>query len=240
MLAAVAWNHATPFFQIRVYATGGKDEVEEYSFSRNSGGWMPPEQLDSSAKTNDLAAALYPVSAVAAAMLGDGCSTKVYFHPRRFVAEWDSCTKRTFPSTLTTVSERFEARRQVEHETRVKIAEEEERKRREEEERKRREEEARKQREEEAGKQREAEEEKRKQEKSRQTGLPALSGEDLRKKERLRATPVGVSVELKGTVLEKIMKVSNCKAGFRWMKTETGWQCAKKGHELTDAEFDAL
>ncbi|KAI0806520.1 hypothetical protein GGR55DRAFT_696944 [Xylaria sp. FL0064] len=167
MLAAVAWNYATPFFQIRVYATGGKAEVDEFSFSRNSGSWSPVEQSASDSQTANLIAVIHPVSAVAATMVGDGCSTKVYFHPRRFVAEWDSCTRVTFPSPITTVSERFKEKRKIEHETRVKIAENEERLRKEEEERLRREEEERVKREEEERLKREEEEKLRREEAER-------------------------------------------------------------------------
>ncbi|KAF2971195.1 hypothetical protein GQX73_g2401 [Xylaria multiplex] len=167
MLAAVAWNYATPFFQIRIYATGGVTEVEEFSFSRNSGSWSPLKQSDSDSETANILAAIHPVSALAAVTVGDSCSTKVYFHPRRFVAEWDSCTKATFPCPITTVSERFEERRGIEKETRVKIAEKEERLRREEEERLRREEEERLRREEEERLRREEKERLRREEEER-------------------------------------------------------------------------
>ncbi|KAI8630411.1 hypothetical protein F5Y19DRAFT_427560 [Xylariaceae sp. FL1651] len=87
MLASVAWKYATPFFQIRVFVTGGQEEVQEYTFSRELGGWKEVAQQLSSPEADDLSAMLYPVSAIAAAMVGDGCSYKVYFHPRRFIAE---------------------------------------------------------------------------------------------------------------------------------------------------------
>ncbi|KAI0426075.1 hypothetical protein F5Y09DRAFT_346067 [Xylaria sp. FL1042] len=183
MLAAVAWNYATPFFQIRVYATGGKAEVDEYAFSRNSESWSPVEQSASDSQMANLIAACHPVSAVAAAMVGDGCSTKVYFHPRRFVAEWDSCSKVTFPSPITTVSERFKERREVEHDARVKIAENEERLRKEEEERLRREEEERLRREEEERLRKEEEERVKREEEER---LKREEEERLRREEEER------------------------------------------------------
>ncbi|KAI2615689.1 hypothetical protein GGR54DRAFT_632088 [Hypoxylon sp. NC1633] len=266
MLAAVAWNYATPFFQIRIYATGGKNEVHEYSFSRESGGWAQIDQagqLADDSRANDLLAALYPVSAVAACMVGDGCSAKVYFHPRRFVAEWDSCTRRTFPESITTVSPEYEARRLIEHKTRVKIAEEEERKNRAEEERKNREAEEQKRRKAEEAEHRRLLEEEREREQQRlkqeadaraaeekkklaasrqstQSTLAPLTGKDLEKKESLRATPVGAKVELSGTVLEKIKHTTKCTMGYEWVRKETGWQCAGGRHFLTDEQFEAL
>ncbi|KAI0449545.1 hypothetical protein F5B21DRAFT_520109 [Xylaria acuta] len=258
MLSAVAWNYATPFFQIRVYVTGGKDEIQEYSFSRNTTSWSPAEQADSGSKTDNLSVAIYPVSAVAAVMVGDGCSTKVYFHPRRFVAEWDSCTRATFPTTITTVSERFKVRREIEQETRVKIAEEAERKRREEEERLRKEEEERLLKEEEERKRREEErrqQEKRKQEEeqrqieerkrleeeSKRNNLPVLSANDLQFKEMLKGKEVGDKVQIpKGAVLEKIRKLTRCQMGYEWVKYGDGWRCASGQHHLTNEQFEAL
>ncbi|RYC59104.1 hypothetical protein CHU98_g7096 [Xylaria longipes] len=251
MLSAVGWNYATPFFQVRVYVTGGKDEIQEYSFSRNTASWSPAEQSDSGLKTDNLSTATYPISAVAAVMVGDGCSTKVYFHPRRFVAEWDSCTRATFPGTITTVSERFKTRREIEQATRVKIAEDEERKRREEEERRRREEEERKRREEEERiqqKKREQEEEQRRidekkrlEEESRRNNLPVLSAKDLQFKETLNGKDVGDKVQIpKGAVLEKIRKLTRCQMGYEWVKYDDGWRCASGQHHLTNEQFEAL
>ncbi|KAI0437861.1 hypothetical protein F4803DRAFT_125541 [Xylaria telfairii] len=262
MLAAVAWNYATPFFQIRVYVTGGEDEIQEYSFSRNTGSWSPARQPDNSgSKADGLSTAIYPVSAVAAVMVGDGCSTKVYFHPRRFVVEWESCTRASFPSTITTVSERFKARREIEKETRVKIAgyeeqkqrEEEERLRKEEEERKRREEEEKLQREEEERKRQEEErrqqeeeerridERKRLEEESRRNNLPVLSVKDLQFKEMLKGKQVGDRVQIpKGAVIEKIRKMTGCQAGYEWEKHGDGWRCAGGAHHLTNEQFNAL
>ncbi|KAI0531527.1 hypothetical protein GGR58DRAFT_524437 [Xylaria digitata] len=252
MLAAVAWNYATPFFQIRVYATDGMAEVEEFSFSRNSGSWSPVKQSDSDSKTVNPLAAIHPVSAVAAATVGDSCSTK-----------WDSCTKVTFPSPITTVSEMFEERRGIEKETRVKIAEEKERLRREEEERMRREEEERLRREEEERLRQEEEErlrreeeerlrkeeeerlqreeaERKEREESSQDDLPVLSAEDLEFKEMLRGKINGDWVDFSGPLLAKVMKMTECQQGFSWMKTRKGWQCSGGGHELTDEQFEAL
>ncbi|KAK5630871.1 hypothetical protein RRF57_006586 [Xylaria bambusicola] len=248
MIAAVAWNFATPLFQIRVYATGGKGEVQEYSFSRQAGGWTT--RGDDGARlsqADNLSAALYPVSAVAAVLVGDGCSSKVYFHPQRFVVEWDTRAQVTTPSTITTISEKFGARREIEQATRVKIAEEEEKKRREAEEkekerlrleteakrRKRKEEEDAQKREEEARKQREAEEERK-----RRQAPPPLSEKDNRVKEVLKATPVGETVTVpQGEVARRLQKKTGCEMGFDWEKTPTGWICAGKGHSLTDKQF---
>ncbi|KAJ3568170.1 hypothetical protein NPX13_g6515 [Xylaria arbuscula] len=254
MIATVAWNFATPLFQIRLYATGGKGEVLEYSFSRQTGGWTTGENDYSSfSQADNLSAALYPVSAVAAVLVGDGCLSKVYFHPRRFVAEWDTRAHVTTPSTITTVSERFSVRREIEQATRVKIAEEEERKRREAEEKekerlrleaeakRRKEEEDARKREEAARKQREAEEERKRQqeEQARKAAAPPpLSEKDNRLKEVLKATPVGKAVTVpQGEVARRLQKKTGCEAGFEWLKTTTGWICAGKGHNLTDKEF---
>jgi hypothetical protein len=267
MIAAVAWNFATPVFQIRVYATGGKGEVLEYSFSRQAGGWTTRQDDGARlSQANNLSAALYPVSAVAAVLAGDGCSSKVYFHPQRFVVEWDTRAQVTIPSTITTVSEKFGARREIEQATRVKIAEEKERREAEEKEkerlrleaeakrrkeeaearRKKEEEDARK-REEEARKQRETEVERKRQQeeqarKARQAAArPPLSKEDNHIKEVLKVTPVGRTVTLaEGEVARRLQKKTRCTAGFEWKKMETGWICGGGQHELTDKEFAEL
>lgn len=228
MLTAVAWNYASRFFQIRVYASGGKHELQEYSFNRCTGGWRSIDQ-DNGADFDALLPSDYPPPAVAAVMVGDGCTTKIYFHPRRFIAEWDVCAKTTFPSPITSMGEKSISRREIEKETRRLV--EEQRKRQEEEERKSREEEERKREEE--------EEEKKRQEEERNNG-PALSASDLKEKEKLKSVKVGDTADISGAVLQKIMASSGCKQGYKWKKTQGGWRCAGGGHSLTDAQFEAL
>ncbi|KAH7305555.1 hypothetical protein B0I35DRAFT_113019 [Stachybotrys elegans] len=160
MLTAVAWNYASPYFEMRIYSTDDKDELYEISYSRSSGGWAP---LLHSVSTPDPGAfspasrSGVPLSAVAGVIVDDSWVTKVYFHPRRVIGEWDLCTKAATFNGVPKQSEAAAAKRRTEEETRKKIKEEEDR--RAEEERARQEAERKAKEEEEA---RKAEEEARK------------------------------------------------------------------------------
>lgn len=242
MISAVAWNYASPFFQVRIYVAGERDELQEYSFSRNADGisrdtdgWIVADQTVSGSVTQKTPGPNVPLSAVAAVMLENGCNPKVYFHPRRAIAEWDVCAKTMFPAGLAKVGEKSAARRKIEEETRVKIREEEERQR--EEGRKR--EEARKQEEEKRlEEQRKRDEEKRREEEKKG---PALSADDTKQKQEMTKVRVGQKVPVKSkALLDKIKNQSGCTMGFEWVKEENGWRCAGGVHTLTDAEFAAL
>ncbi|KAM0441265.1 hypothetical protein ACHAPT_000572 [Fusarium lateritium] len=162
MLSAIAWNYASPFFEIRIYTTDDRDELHEFIYSRNSGGWASYPQSVNNQNPGGLYFGQQALSAVAAVLLESEWKTKVYFHPRRTILEWDVCNKLPPSVGIYKPSQQSEEKRAVEEETRVKIAEDEERKRIEEEERKRAEEEARQKAEEEARRQAEEEEAKRK------------------------------------------------------------------------------
>lgn len=129
---------------MRIYSTDDKDELYEISYSRSSGGWAP--LLHSVSTTTNPGAFSTPgrngtpLSAVAAVIVDDSWVTKVYFHPRRIIGEWDLCTKVATYNGIPKYSQGAFERRQVEEETRVKIREDEERKAREEAERQAREE----------------------------------------------------------------------------------------------------
>ncbi|KEY71206.1 hypothetical protein S7711_02317 [Stachybotrys chartarum IBT 7711] len=144
LLSAVGWNYASPYFEMRIYSTDDKDELYEISYSRSSGGWAP--LLHSVSITTNPGAFSTPgrngtpLSAVAAVIVDDSWVTKVYFHPRRIIGEWDLCTKVATYNGIPKYSQGAFERRQVEEETRVKIREDEERKAREEAERQAREE----------------------------------------------------------------------------------------------------
>ncbi|KAI8633597.1 hypothetical protein F5Y19DRAFT_246235 [Xylariaceae sp. FL1651] len=147
MISAVAWNYATPFFQIRIYTTDDKDALYEMSYSRHQNGWKPSEEsvvpvLGPASKSPAPGGhGSLPLSAVAAILLDGEYRTKVYFHPRRTIGEWDVCARvlayNRIPKTSTTAAEK----RELEEKTRLLIKEDEERKAREEAERKRKEEE---------------------------------------------------------------------------------------------------
>lgn len=147
MLAAVAWNYASPFFEVRIYTTDDKDGLYGFSFSRSAGRWTPAPHCLNNVPVKSLSperGSGIPLSAVTAIITDAEWRTKVYFHPRRHVAEWDVCDASISYSGAPMTGDGAAARRQIEEETRTKIKEEEERK---ELERKRREEEERKQRE---------------------------------------------------------------------------------------------
>ncbi|KAF1959905.1 hypothetical protein CC80DRAFT_489953 [Byssothecium circinans] len=145
MLAAVASNFASPFFEMRLYTAADNDDLHECSFSRRNGGWVSAQGI-SSIEPDALPAVKSPLSAVAATLVPGEWTTKVYFHPRRTViAEWDICAKDTAHAGVTKVSAGARMRRDIEEETRAKIAEE---KRRKEEEERRAKEQERKKKEE--------------------------------------------------------------------------------------------
>ena len=139
MLSAVAWNYASPYFQIRLYSATDNDDLREFVFSRNSGGWTPSDQSVRAVTLERIPGPEAPLSAVAAVVLEDESRTKVYYHPRRkYIAEWDVCAKDPNHAGITKVSTGAEEKRKIEEETRVKI-QEEERKRQQEEEKRQRE-----------------------------------------------------------------------------------------------------
>ncbi|XXG98197.1 U1 snRNP protein [Hypoxylon texense] len=234
MISAVAWNYASPFFQIRIYVAGERNELQEYSFSRNADGvsrdadgWIVPNRTRVGLVSQGTLRPNVPLSAVAAVMLENGCNPKVYFHPRSIIAEWDVCARSMFPAGLAKVGEKSIARRNIEEETRVKIQEEEERKR---EEQRKREEEIKR----EEARKREEEEEKKKK-------GPALTAEDAKQKQEMTKVKVGQKVRVESqALLDKIRNQAGCEMGYEWQKTEKGWKCAGGRHELTDAQFAAL
>ncbi|KAK4121110.1 hypothetical protein N657DRAFT_683209 [Parathielavia appendiculata] len=131
MLSAVAWNYASAFFEIRIFTTDDKNDLYEYHFDRKQGGWAPAPVNINKAPAAALSPAKgtrMPLSAVAAVIVDDEWKTKVYFHPRRTIAEWDVCSKSTAFNGIPKVSAGAAARRQIEEETRAKIQAEEERK----------------------------------------------------------------------------------------------------------------
>ncbi|KAI9150812.1 hypothetical protein HJFPF1_10589 [Paramyrothecium foliicola] len=166
MLTAVAWNFASPYFEIRIYSTDDKDELFEISYSRSSGGWAPllhSVSVNNSGAFSPASRSGTPLSAVTAVVVDDSWVTKVYFHPRRVIGEWDLCTKVATYSGIPANTAEAVARRQTEQETRKKIREEEERRAEEERARKVREEaEQRAREEEEAARKAKQEEEARK------------------------------------------------------------------------------
>jgi hypothetical protein len=158
MLTAVAWNFASPYFEIRIYTTDDKDELFELSYSRNTGGWTPTlhsVSAHSAGAFSPTSGSGAPLSAVAGVIVDESWVTKVYFHPRRALGEWDVCTKVATYGGIPPASDAAIARRQTEQETRTKIKQEEER--RAEEERARREREEAEQRAREEAEQRERE-----------------------------------------------------------------------------------
>ena len=130
MLSAVAWNYASPYFQIRLYSATDNDDLREYVFSRNSGGWTPSDQSVMAVALEKMPGPGAPLSAVAAVVLEDQSRTKVYYHPKRKdIAEWDVCAKDHNHAGITKVSTGAMEKRKIEEETRVKIQEEEKRQR---------------------------------------------------------------------------------------------------------------
>ena len=141
MLTAVAWNYASPHYQIRLYSTTNSDDLREFSFSRNSSGWAPSHQSVSAVVPETLPGPDSPLSAVAAVVVENEWKTKVYYHPRRkIIAEWDVCAKAPVHAGITKVSAGAIEKRKTEEETRARIErkrQEKERKRLEEERKKR-------------------------------------------------------------------------------------------------------
>ncbi|RSL52447.1 hypothetical protein CEP54_010903 [Fusarium duplospermum] len=215
MLAAVAWNHASPFFGIRVYTTDDRDELDEFSYNCNSAGLVEGEW-----------------------------KTKVYFHPRRTILEWDVCAKAPPSVGIYKPSQECELKRAIEGETRLKIAEEEERKRAEEEAEKIAEEEARKKVEEEEAKKRVEEEEERRKIEAEEARKQAEKEEaQKRVQEELqqyRSIPVGGKVSLRDNPeMDKIFKeATRCNAGYDWLRTNDSWRCSGGGHFLTNEQFE--
>ncbi|KAK4104272.1 hypothetical protein N658DRAFT_420143 [Parathielavia hyrcaniae] len=124
MLSAVAWNYASAFFEIRIFSTDDKNDLYEYHFDRHNGGWAPAPVNINKAPTPALSPASgtrMPLSAVVAVIVDDEWKTKVFFHPRRTIAEWDVCSKSTAFNGIPKVSAGAAARRQIEEETRAKI-----------------------------------------------------------------------------------------------------------------------
>lgn len=129
MLTAVAWNYATPFFEIRIYTTDDKDGLYGLSFSRSSGRWSPAPHCLNNVPVKSLSpdrGSGTPLSAVTAVITDAEWRTKVYFHPRRHVAEWDVCDASISYSGAPTTGGIVASKRQIEEETRIKIKEEEE------------------------------------------------------------------------------------------------------------------
>lgn len=131
MLSAVAWNYATAFFEIRIFTTDDKNDLYEYHYDRHRGGWQPqPVNINKTptAALSPVKGTGMPLSAVAAVIVDDEWKTKVYFHPRRNIAEWDVCSKTTAFNGIPKISDGAAARRQIEEETRAKIKAEAEKK----------------------------------------------------------------------------------------------------------------
>ncbi|KAJ4185052.1 hypothetical protein NW767_013011 [Fusarium falciforme] len=249
MLAAVAWNYASPFFGIRVYTTDDRDELHEFSYNRNSGGWVTDSHSVSKHNPGGLHVGFQgsaALSAVAAVLVEGEWKTKVYFHPRRTILEWDVCAKAPPSVGIYKPSQEGELKRAIEGETRLKIAEEEERKRAEEEAKKRAEEEAKKKAEEEEAKRKAEEEEERRKVEAEEARKQAEKEEaQKRVQEELqqyRSIPVGGKVSLRDNpVMDKIFKeATRCNAGYDWSRTNDGWRCSGGGHFLTNEQFETL
>jgi hypothetical protein len=249
MLAAVAWNYASPFFGIRVYTTDDRDELHEFSYNRNSGGWVADSQSVNKHNPGGLHVGFQgsaALSAVAAVLVEGEWKTKVYFHPRRTILEWDVCAKAPPSVGIHKPSQEGELKRAIEEETRLKIAEEEERKRAEEEAKRRAEEEARKKAEEEEAKKKAEEEEERKKVEAEEARKQAEK-EEVQKKvqeelQQYRSIPVGGKVSLRDNPeMDKIFKeATRCNAGYDWLRTNDGWRCSGGGHFLTNEQFETL
>lgn len=124
MLSAVAWNYASAYFEMRIFTTDDKNDLYEYHFDRSHGGWAQAPRSVSKVPTAAISPAKgsgTPLSAVAAVVVEDQWKTKVYFHPRRQIAEWDVCSKATAYNGIPKMSEGAAHRRQVEEETRARI-----------------------------------------------------------------------------------------------------------------------
>jgi hypothetical protein len=211
MISAVAWNYASPFFQIRVYTAAHNDDLLEISYSRNSGGWSTasPESV-----STNLPEAVFrtgsPLSAVAAVLVGCETKIKVYLHPKRIIiAEWEVCDKVIPPlGGIRRPCVGAAERRRIEEETRKAIAEEERRK---EEELRRIEEEKERQRQEELKR---AEEQKQKEEQQQA---------EVAKEQRKQ---------------DKIKLIGGCSQGYAWKKVEGGYRCDGGGHFVSDAQLE--
>ncbi|KAK0713438.1 hypothetical protein B0T26DRAFT_717440 [Lasiosphaeria miniovina] len=140
MISAVAWNYGTRFFEIRIYTTDDNDALYKISYSRHLGGWKP--YVESVAPVLGPASKSLapggidspPLSAVAAILLEGDWKTKVYFHPRRTIGEWDVCAKAPAFSGIPKASAAAAERRELEEKTRALIKADEERRAKEEEE----------------------------------------------------------------------------------------------------------
>ncbi|RSL61669.1 hypothetical protein CEP53_005031 [Fusarium sp. AF-6] len=249
MLAAVAWNHVSPFFGIHVYTTDDRDQLHEFSYNRNSGGWASDSQSVSKPNPGGLHVGFQgsaALSAVIAVLVEGEWKTKVYFHPRRTILEWDVCAKAPPSVGIHKPSQEGEIKRAIEGETRLKIAEEEERKRIEEEAKKRAEEEARKKVEEEETKRKDEEEEEHRK----------VEAEETRKQDEEKEAQKRVQEELQqyrnihvggkfsvrdNPEMDKIFKeATQCNAGYDWLRTNDGWRCSGGGHFLTNDQFETL
>ncbi|KAI1379573.1 hypothetical protein F4677DRAFT_442548 [Hypoxylon crocopeplum] len=188
MFSAVAWNYASAFFQIRIYATLGSNVT---------------------------------LSAVAAVIVENECNPKVYFYPRKIIAEWDVCKEAIFPSGVAGIvrtGEKSAVKRKIEEETRAKIQEEEMKR----------------------GEKNKAEEA-RQLESQRNEEAMDLTEEDKKYKLALTQTKVGETLKIENpAVLEKMRKKSQCSRGYKWKKVNNGWTCEGGSHSLTDEEFAAL
>ncbi|KAK3370931.1 hypothetical protein B0T24DRAFT_667707 [Lasiosphaeria ovina] len=146
MISAVAWNYGTRFFEIRIYTTDDNDALYEISYSRHLNGWKPHAEsvapvlgpVSKSLAPGGIDSP--PLSAVAAILLEGDWKTKVYFHPRRTIGEWDVCAKAPAFSGIPKASAAAAERRELEEKTRALIKADEERRAKEEEERKEKEE----------------------------------------------------------------------------------------------------
>ncbi|KAK3938950.1 hypothetical protein QBC46DRAFT_342996 [Diplogelasinospora grovesii] len=122
MMSAVAWNYASPSFQIRIYTnTDEREDLYELSFSRNANWALRCVSKTAADRLVPLAMSKNtPLSAVAAIVVDE--APKVYFHPRRTIAEWDvSSAASSSCSGIPKIKE--------EKQRRLKEREEEERKR---------------------------------------------------------------------------------------------------------------
>ncbi|KAI1174585.1 hypothetical protein F4777DRAFT_599338 [Nemania sp. FL0916] len=140
MISAVAWNYGTPFFEMRIYTTDDKDALYEMAYSRDANGWKPTEEpiapipapASKSPTPGGGKNGSPPLSAVAAVLLDGEYRTKVYFHPRRTIGEWDVCAKTpAFNGLPKTGTAAAAEKRALEEKSRGLIKEEEERKARE-------------------------------------------------------------------------------------------------------------
>lgn len=210
MLAAVAWNFASPYFQVRLYATSSGDDLFELVFSRQNGGWAVGDYTSITGVPDSAfppANSSMPFSAVAAIRSACDGDTKVYFHPRRvIVAEWNVDTKAIAHGGIAKVSAGAIQRRQIEEDTRKAIKDEEERQAK-----------------------IAAEQARIAAEQARIAAEQATVLPDQAELEKMPVAPP--------QVMKVIEEIGRCSAGYPWKRVKGGYKCEGGGHFVSDEEI---